>query len=100
MFSDSLKGAPVYYIAACLLIDIKSLSIAVSLVGLLQASTLYAYNLCLYKCNLLHQFISHCRERLQNLVVNIQPLLAGAKGWSQMSNFHQGRNCIDCWSDA
>ena len=64
MFSDSLKGAPLYYTAACLLIDVKSLSIAVSLFGLLRASTLYAYNLCLHKCNLLHQFISHCRERL------------------------------------
>ena len=33
MFSDSLQGAPLYYIAASLLIDVKSLSIAVSLVG-------------------------------------------------------------------
>lgn len=33
MFSDSLQGAPLYYIAASLLIDVKSLSIAVPLVG-------------------------------------------------------------------
>ena len=36
MFSDSLKGAPLYYIAACLLIDVKSSLIAVSLFGLLH----------------------------------------------------------------